>query len=190
MNRASKNETGPTGNHKRWRSRLFYRKEVLKTTWLVPISVVVMLPLVLLHSRERWLARHLVHQSSVAASDIVILDHYDVDYLVFETGASLIQDGLAQEAIIPCMIHGGPTNLNVVSQGIIDVMTGLSRLEPTRIVPVALEEPYTLNFARQMSGTLVERNIESVIIVSPAFRSRRSVLVYESVRHPLGIRVY
>lgn len=131
----------------------------------------------------------LIHQGPVTASDALVLEHYDADYLVFEQARNLQRDGLATRVIIPCQTFGGPTNLNVVSLGIIEVMTRVSRLADPEVIPLTSSEPYTLTTARAMAQHLAAQKITSVIVVSPLFRSRRSMLVYETVLAPLGIEV-
>jgi hypothetical protein len=46
-----------------------------------------------------------------------------------------------------------------------------------------------LNAAREIRSFLKRQDIHSVTVVSPAFRSRRSQLVYDRVFRPAGIAV-
>ncbi len=176
-----------------WRQFMWRRKEVVRTTWrfraVLGFGLAVIT--ILAHSKVLTaLGRSLVYSGPVAASDAIVLENYDPNYLVFEKARQLMERGLAPRVIIPCDTFGGPDPLNDVAEGFIEVMIRVSRLQGTEVVPVTAEEPYTLNTARAMSKYLEDQDIRSVIVVSPPFRSRRSYLVYESVLEPLGIELY
>src|SRR5207244_13000096 len=51
-------------------------------------------------------------------------------------------------------------------------------------------EPTWIKVAYQIRNFLTNRSLRSVIVVAPAFRSRRSSLVYRAVLRPAGIHVY
>ena len=61
-------------------------------------------------------------------------------------------------------------------------------IHPSAIIPIDAVEPISLNAANQIRDALLKENIKSVVVVSPAFRSRRSMLVYDAVLTPAGIR--
>ena len=165
---------------------------MVRTTWLFRVIVVAILLAVLAAAHVpvlTALGRSLVHQGPVAPSDAIVLENYDPDYLVFERARDLRREGLAPRIIVPCGTFGGPTNLNDVAEGFIEVMTRVSRMGEIELLPASPEEPYTLNTVRIVADYLIEQQISSVIVVSPLFRSRRSHLVYRSVLEPLGIEV-
>lgn len=177
---------------RKWRKFIWRRKEVLRTTWrfrLVAGAAVLLLLLAAHRPILTAVGRSLIHSDPAVASDAIVLEHYDPDYLIFERAREVRESGLAQRVLVPCQTFGGPTNLNAVSAGIIDVMTRVSRLEDTERIPLNSQEPYTLNTARAVADYLVAQDINSVIVVSPSFRSNRSFLVYKSVLDPLDIAV-
>lgn len=178
---------------RRWHQFIWRRKEVLRTTWVFRLvaGLVLVLAIVATHQRVlTGLGESLVHRGPVESCQAIVLEHYGSDYLVFEMARDLQRDGLAPRVIVPCQTFGGPTNLNAVSEGIIDVMTRVSRMRNPELVPLDAAEPYTLNTAQAMAEYMVEQGIQSVIVVSPLFRSRRSHLVYASVLEPLGIELF
>ena len=78
---------------------------------------------------------------------------------------------------------------NPVSFGIAEVMARQARLRAWRAIPVAQQEPIALNAALQIRTRLLRDRINSVIVVSPALRSRRSSLVYRHTLQREGIIV-
>jgi hypothetical protein len=69
-------------------------------------------------------------------------------------------------------------------------MARVARVQNLEIVPIQEIEPYSLNAARQIRDHLVRESVRSVLVVSPALRSKRSSLVYRSVLQPAGIQVH
>jgi hypothetical protein len=173
-----------------WRRLFWRRREVVRTTWLFRGLAVLVFALVLVAVHRpvlTALARSLVHQGPVAPSDAIVLENYDPDYLVFEMARNLRRDGLAPRVIVPCGTFGGPTNLNDVAQGFVEVMVRVSRMGEIELLPVEPDEPITLHTATAVAEYLAAQGITSVIVVSPLFRSRRSHLVYQSVLEPMDI---
>ena len=76
----------------------------------------------------------------------------------------------------------------MVSEGIIGVMARVGAAAGRRDDAHGVDvEPIALNAARQLRNYAVRNNIKSVMVVAPAFRSRRSLLVYQSVLGPSGV---
>ena len=173
-----------------WRRLFWRRREVVRPTWFLRWLVLLVVAIVLMALHRpvlTALGRSLVHQGPATASDAIVLENYDPDYLVFEMARDLRRDGLAPRVIVPCGTFGGPTNLNDVAEGFIEVMVRVSRMGEIELLPIDADEPYTLNTATAVAEYLAEQNISSVIVVSPLFRSRRSHLVYQTVLAPRDI---
>ena len=69
-------------------------------------------------------------------------------------------------------------------------MARVARVQNLQIVPIQEVEPYSLNAARQIRDYLLRENVRSVLVVSPAFRSKRSSLVYRGILSAAGIQVH
>ena len=166
-----------------WTGYIWVRKEVRRTTWKFRLALLLLILLVLLPTRAVWLTsigRSIVHEGPVAPGDVIILENYDENYLVFKTAARLQREGLAERAIVPTPIFRDPTRPGLIAEGFVEVMTRVSRLREPNVLPVRHSEPITLNVALQVAEALETEGIEDVIVVSPTFRSRRSLMVYES----------
>ncbi|HSW39873.1 MAG TPA: hypothetical protein VLL97_10310 [Acidobacteriota bacterium] len=170
----------------------FRRREVWKTTWRFRLGVIMLLAVILAPTHPHWLAsigRSLVHSEEPLRSDLIIVENYDPDYLVFETAARLLRNGLSDQILIPVTIFRDPDKPNAVSQGIVEVMTRIAGIDKADLLPVSHEEPVTLTVVRQVAEAVEKRNVRSVIVVSPLFRSRRTFEVYRTILVPRGITV-
>jgi hypothetical protein len=175
----------------RWTRHLVHRTERTRTTWKFRIGVVILIGLVVWLSRDWWtvaVATSLVCEANGAPSDAILVENFDPDYLVFERARNLRREGLASRVLVPVHMDGDGAP-NDVAVGIAEVMARISRLGPMEIVPIRNVEPYTLNAARDLLAYLQREQIRSVTIVAPPFRSRRSLLVYDSTFGPAGIAV-
>jgi hypothetical protein len=175
-----------------WTRYLVYRKEVVKTTWLFRLGLLICLIVFIAVTRHFWLVgigKMLVHSAPVEPSDVIVLENYDENYLVFEMAARLVKQGLADEVMVPTTVNRNGDKPGRVAAGFVEVMSSVARIDSFQVIPVRHEEPITLSVARQVAQVLKERGTNSMIVVSPTFRSQRSYLVYESVLEPLGIQV-
>jgi hypothetical protein len=174
-----------------WKHHLFRKKEIWKTTWRFRVAICCVLALILVPTHRLWLGwigRNLTHQDQPASADLIVIEYYSPNYMLFDKARSLMENGGGKAVIIPMEVRDG-AEPSPVSNDIIDVLTFNTRLENSIKVPVEHREPITLNVARQVAVKLQEQKARSVTIVSPTFRSQRSYLVYRSVLEPLGIRV-
>lgn len=135
------------------------------------------------------IANSLVCQEQLPPSDALLLENFDPDYLVFERARQLEHAGIAPRAFVPTNAdeEGGPPNN--VAAGTVELMARISRLDSFEILPIRIEEPISLHAANQIRDVLVRNHINSVIVVAPGFRSRRSALIYNTVLSKAGIRV-
>jgi hypothetical protein len=158
--------------------------------WAAPVVVV----LAVAGTRALWLpaiGRSLVCAQDAAVGDVVILENFDPDYLLFETAADLQRAGLSAPVLVPTpTVAADSPDASPVAQGIVELMTRLAHMRNLEIVPIREIEPYSLNAARQVREHLVRDHVRSILVVAPAFRSRRSSLVYGNVLRPDGIRVH
>jgi hypothetical protein len=177
-----------------WHRHFVYRTESLKTTWKLRVAVLLFVLLVAFVTRGAWVrtvGRSLVCAETVGPSDAILVENFDPDYLVFERAAALQRAGLSEKAIVPTEASGAdPAVANVVARGIAELMAGVARLHDLEILPTREIEPISLNAAYQIRDFLTKHRLHSIIVVAPAFRSRRSVLVYRAVLRPAGIEVH
>lgn len=170
----------------------FYRKESWKTTWRLRIAVLVCAIALFVPARG-WLAaglgERLVCGGDPRPSDALLVENLDPSYPVFEHAASLASAGLASRVIVPLLPAHGGEKANQVSRGVADLMATVAGLEVTDRVPIQEVEPITLNAAYALRDFLARERLQSVIVVTPALRSRRSLVIYESVFSPAGIAV-
>jgi hypothetical protein len=177
----------------KWKQHFFYTRTATRTTWKLRLAVVAVVVLVAVATRDRWtawLGQSLVCPEEVAPSDLILVENYDPDYVVFERAAALQAAGLATRALVPVQQSRDPGAPNLVSQGIAEVMARYARLSPWDALPIREVEPITLNAGAQLRDYLVRERVRSLILVTPGFRSQRSALAYRAVLGPAGIRVH
>jgi hypothetical protein len=175
----------------RWHRHFFYRKESLKTTWKLRFLVLF---LVVAGAAFIWgfgtprIARSLVCAENSLPSDALLLENFDPNYLVFERAEALRREGVAARILVPTSSDkdGKPS---AVAQGTVELMAKVAWIPNFEIIPIQPSEPISLNAAEQIKDFLAGQGVKSVVVVAPAFRSRRSALVYDSVLAPAGIRV-
>lgn len=160
--------------------------------WLVGVPLVIVLAGVL--TRGLWLpsiASSLVCAEGLAATDAIVVENFDPNYLVFERAASLQQRGLSARVLVPTATTSRDSQeANLVSREIAELMARVARVRNAEIIPIHEIEPYSLNATYQIRDFLVRQQIRSILVLSPAFRSRRSSLVYQAVLGTNGIAVH
>ena len=144
--------------------------------------------------RGFWLdtiGRSLVCPEKLAPSDMILVENFTPNYLLFERAATLERTGLAPRALIPVQASNDPQIANPVSKGIAELMATHARLNVWGLTPVREVEPISLTTAVAVRDHLAQQqHIRSLIIVTAGFRSRRSALVYHTLLDPLGTQVY
>jgi hypothetical protein len=144
-------------------------------------------------TRMLWLPsipRTLICDESVGSSDAILVDNSSPNYLVFERAATLQRAGASTRVFIPVFASPeDPDEANPVSQAIAELIARFARLNNPEIVTIRTVEPYTLNTAYAIRDVLLREQIRSLVVVAPALRSRRTLLVFEAVLTPVGIRV-
>jgi hypothetical protein len=174
-----------------WYRHFLYRKQVLKTTWTLRLLIVLALAALVLLPRAYWaekIGQSLVCEEQVAQSDALLLENFDISYLIFERATALQKSGIAPRAFVPTTAAGAD-HPNEVSRQLVDVMARAARLEKFEYIPIREKEPISLNAGEQIRDFLTREHIRSVLVITPGFRSRRSEIVYKAVLGPGGIRV-
>lgn len=128
-------------------------------------------------------------EEQLQTSDAILIENFSPDYLVFERAGELRSAGMASRTFVPTTAGSGPGGLSGVSAGFVEVLARAARLpEVPRMIPIEEVEPISLNAAYQIRAVLEREKVRSIIVVTPGFRSRRSLLVYSTVFGPAGIR--
>jgi hypothetical protein len=175
-----------------WTRLFFYRKECLKTTWTFRLLVLVCLLGVPWLTSGLWagaVGRGLVckEQQGGPAAGAILVENFDLNYLVFERAADLRRQGATARVVVPVQASAESAEPNLVSAQIVEVMGRTARLGELTMIPVRETEPISLNTAYQVRDFLRKEGIQSVLVVAPGFRSRRSAMVYGTVFGPAGI---
>src|SRR5215471_11759536 len=176
-----------------WQRHFVYRKVSLKTTWKLRLALLTLVLLIASVTRGFWMlhiGQSLVCTEELAPSDIILVENFDPNYLLFERAAALLKAGFASRVLVPTPVWGEPAKPNPVSQGIAEVMARVARLQEMELMPIRTIEPISLNAALQIRDFLTKAQLRSVIVVTPGFRSQRSSLVYQAVLAPADIKVF
>ena len=177
---------------RRWTRFFFYRKEVLKTTWtfrLLVLASVLLLPWI---TRGLWagaLGKGLLceEQGGGTGVDAIVVENFDVNYLVFERASELKRKGLTARVLVPVQAAPDTGEPDLVFGQIAELMGRTARIGELTMIPVREAEPISLNTAYRVRDFLRKEGIRSVALVAPAFRSRRSAMIYGTVLAPAGI---
>ena len=144
-------------------------------------------------TRGLWLpaiARGLVCRENGAAFEAILVENFDPDYVLFERTAALQEAGVSARVLVPTRTSSVDSHaLNRISEGFVELMARVAHVRNVETVPIREVEPYSLNAARQVRDVLARDHVRSVLVVSPALRSKRSSLVYSAVLSPAGIHV-
>jgi len=173
-------------------SYFVYRKECWKTTWSFRVALLLFLLVAALLSCSYWtvwLGQSLVCSDTASLSDSLLLENFDPDYKIFERARDLIASGKARKLFVPIPQDKETKQGDPIAIGIMNVMVSSAQLPAPTTIPIPEIEPISLNAAREIRSFLERENIHSVTVVSPAFRSRRSQLVYQRVFNPARIAV-
>ncbi len=175
-----------------WQRHFFYRKESIKTTWKFRLALLMLVILLVSVTRGFWILKigqSLVCTEEMSLSDVILVENFDPNYLVFERAAALHKAGFAARVLVLTDVSRDPERADLVSQGIAELMSRVARLQDPEILPIRIREPVSLNAAYQIRDFLTKEHLRSVIVVTNGFRSKRSALVYHAVLDPAGIKV-
>jgi hypothetical protein len=141
-------------------------------------------------TRAWWIpgiARGLVCSENIGSGDAILVENFDQEYLPFERAGELRKAGVARRVLVPTSALSDDGKPNLVSAEIVAVMARIAQLPMPELIPIREVEPISLNAACQIRDVLRKTSVRSVVVVSPAFRSRRSFLVYDAVFAEEGI---
>lgn len=176
----------------RWTRHIFYRSEHIRTTWKFRFGLIATLMLVAWFGQGRFaiaIADSLICRPSAAPSDAILVENFDHSYLTFETAARLRNAGVAPRVVVPVATYKDSSEVSGVSLGVTKLMADIAHVGAIEVIPVREIEPISLNAAGDVRRFMEREGINSVVVVSPLFRSRRSALVYESTLGAAGIAV-
>jgi hypothetical protein len=175
-----------------WMRHFFYTRACLKTTWKLRVGVFIVVILTATATRDFWTAsigRSLVCARDVAPSDLILLENFDPNYILFEHAAELEKAGLAPRTLVPVRASRDPAVASPIFSGFAEIMARYARLNTWDVVPIQEIEPIRLNAALQIRERLDRDHVRSVILVAGGFQSRRTFLVYRSVLNDAGIQL-
>jgi hypothetical protein len=138
----------------------------------------------------RWAGHSLVCQEAIGHSDVILVENFTPNYLLFERAAALYTAGLAPRILVPTPAAHDPASPNGVSRGFVEVMARVAGMPEPEILPIQITEPISLHAAYQIRDFLLTAHLQSVLVVTSGFRSQRASLIYQAVLAPAGIRVY
>lgn len=162
------------------------RRWITSTAILAGIGAAAML------GRPIWIpaiGNSLVCTPSIGKSDALLIDNFDDNFLLFEEASALQQAGMAARTFVHVQASWHSDGPNTVSKRFVDVMAETAELKDAVVVPVRRTEPITLTVAYQIRDFFAKAGITSVLVVTEAFRSRRSLIVYNRILKPVGIVV-
>jgi len=176
----------------RWARYFVTRKEVVKTTWTFKAALIVAVVFVVYLTKpfwENWVAESLVCEEAarLERADALLIDYLDPDLSLFGRARQLQLAGLSSNVIAPVDVDPTTHSISTVAAAVIDVQARQTRIENLRTVPASDVEPYSLNTAFRIRQFAKENGIASVTVVTPAFRSRRSMMIYAAVLNPAGV---
>ncbi len=152
-----------------------------------------LLILLALASRGWWMdlaARSLVCEEDTAPADVLLIDNLESNYLLFEKAQQLVANGRVARVMALIPTTGEESSPGRVAKGVVDLMAEVARVEGLETIPVFEREPISINAAEQVKAHLEGDGVRSLILVTPGFRSRRSMLVYEKVFAGTGVKIH
>jgi hypothetical protein len=167
------------------------RVRATRKFYLAMLILVILMGFLTRGSWTRWIGQSLACTDEVHASDVILVENFDPNYLLFERAVALQDAGLSARVVVPT--HASwrdPRVAELASVGIVEVMARVARMQNVEIIPIREIEPVSLNAAYQVRDFLTQRNLKSVAVVTAGFRSRRSSLIYHAVLQPVDIQVY
>jgi hypothetical protein len=175
-----------------WTRHLVYRAEVTRTTWKLRIGILIFVLVALRLTCGWWtsaIARSLMCDASVAPSDAILVETFDLNYSLFQRAADLRRAGLAPRVLVPLQAESTTQEPKAITVAVMELMAARSGLGAIDLVPVREVEPITLNATRDVQQFLEREHIRSVIVMTSLFRSRRSALIYAATLERAGIQV-
>jgi len=173
-----------------WRKYVVRRNERLRTTWSFRFALVACLVVLAWSTRHLWtpaVASALVCDQSAEGGDAILVDNFESNYLLFERAAALRAGGVGPRVWVPTDMSRDSDEPNLVSKEIVEVMARVAQLHQPELIAIRPIEPISFNAAYQIRAVLQKEKVRTVVVVTPAFRSRRSSFIYSAVFGEVGI---
>jgi hypothetical protein len=149
----------------------------IRISWKILLGLLLALLLAGFATRGYWfrvLAQSLVFSGSANKSDVIFIENSDFKYLLFERAARLSKAGMGRRVIIPVETDGDSVAPGLVSLRVAEVMCQVAQIIDPEFVAIKQKEPCSIGMARQLAARLQSEKVRSAIIVTQAFRSRRT----------------
>jgi hypothetical protein len=181
----------PSGSNNGWARFFVTRREVVKTTWTFRAGLLAALIVLAYLTGPFWtrtVALSLVCEQAdhLERADALLIDGFESDYSLFGRARQLQEAGLSSRVVAPVTVLADGS-ISTVSETVIDALARLARLGNLTTVPISNVEPISLNTALHIKQYARENGITSMAVVTPAFRSQRSMMIYEAVLNPAGV---
>src|SRR2546425_2324458 len=150
-----------------WQRHFFYRKESLKTTWTLRLSVLLLAVFIVWMTHGFWtlkIGESLTCKEQVIPSDALLVENFDPIYVVFERAAALQRAGVADKIFVPVSAGEDEEMPSAVYEGFATVMSRIARIQDMKVIPVPAIEPISLNAANRIRDFLVRENVKSVVV--------------------------
>lgn len=178
--------------HSTWQRHFFYRAEVVRLTWKIRLALLVLIALSLLITRRFWstaLSGSLTCTGQPRPSELILVENFEPEYLLFERAAALREEGFAARVLVPIQISQASRAANTASVETAKLLAQLAHLRTPEFLPIRAAEPINLNTAYELRDFLAKEHLKSVVVVTSGFRSKRASLVYEAVLARSGVAV-
>ncbi len=179
---------------RRLRELFLYKEEVVKTTWKLRITLFAVFMIFCLVTGRFWLVwvgQSLIYEDKLAPTDVILVENFEAPFLAGLSRAVKLRDeGYSERILVVRLI---PRESRFISSNFLgqvwDSYCQAVGIDDPEIVAVEQVEPVTKNMAKQLASTLKKTSVESAILISGIFHSKRSCLVYREVLEPLGIQL-
>jgi len=171
----------------RWRSNW---KDL--SGWRFRLGVLLTVMLAASVTRSFWLMKigqSLTCTEQVSRSDVIVVENLDPDYLLFERAASVHKAGFARRVLVPVQVSHESAQWNAAAIRIAELQAQMAQIPAPEIIPIRANEPISLNISYKLRDFLIREHVRSIMVVTSAFRSKRSSLIYDAVMVPAGIAV-
>ena len=163
------------------------------SAWKHRLAFAIIATLILISvTRNFWIvkiAQGLVCPERLIQSDLIVVEPFDRDYLLFERAATLQRAGFAARVLIPVQVSHQSEQWNKAAIRVSEVMAGMAQVHAGEIMPIRALEPISLNTVHEIRALMTREHLSSAIVVTSGFRSERSSLIYKAVLAPVGISV-
>src|SRR5437773_10331651 len=108
-----------------WQRHFLYRKESIKTTWKLRLAMVILVILLGSLTRGLWIPSigwSVVCPEEVGPSDVILVENFNSNYLLFERASALQKAALSARVLIPTPTPPAPDVANTAFAAFVKVM--------------------------------------------------------------------